>query len=736
MVSIIIDVGRLPDLVYCRISGRRLDVELQHLKPVLDPERQSFQNICTCSRTSKLSSNAIIRADDATEQPQVQLQLHPQHGPVESENRVGIHQQPATVTRPATEWGSARIRPAGEERRRHRRDHGQGHKLGARSHPAARRTWHDSSSWEAERSVVYLVPEANARIRFPSTQREQEHRDAIAQTLRTQRTEAARTSLAVDRLQTRNEELARQLAASQAQERAARAAARTAESATRALREEMARLKTTVAQVRTACANDVRKRDVQLQRLKSHLTAQQRGNRAGLVGASITITPGVTGMGATCVGGREEEAAPGLDDPGYSLRQETTEFLTQLSQSLSDENDRLIGLVRSTLATLREIQGLPEVANRAEEGADDSVDMAEPGSDMLHALPTSCEVLERQMDLLLDKLRSLLTNPNFVSIEEIETREEEIARLRSGWEKMESRWRQAVGMMDRWGAKMLNEGETVTVDKLEQLKTGLRLEGLGDIQDDAENGATSHMEDIETSSIEDDETGLTADSGRVNGETTAFSGDLRSKSGGDTCLFDIKLHPVEPAVEETTGNRSPRKVSFQERHDSSSVQLDESQSGMEGITASIDDTKPPSRGGGRSKGLESRLPRKVRVPNKNFEALPAMRRQSEPLDILFSIGIGSTDSFQTLKRRSSPQPHPSERSPKLTVQEKLEEVQAEAEAAATARGLEASDVKDKDQDEGPARTATSAKKTKIRGRPRRRKSTLSPEELEQLLLGS
>jgi predicted nucleic acid-binding Zn-ribbon protein len=113
--------------------------------------------------------------------------------------------------------------------------------------------------------------------------RDQEYRESIAETLRNLRSESTRQTVALEKLQTRNEDLARQMSLAQSQERSARAALRTAESSARSLREEMLRLKTTVQQVRTSCANDVRKRDVQIQRLKSHLTTQQRGNKTGLV---------------------------------------------------------------------------------------------------------------------------------------------------------------------------------------------------------------------------------------------------------------------------------------------------------------------------------------------------------------------------------------------------------------------------------------------------------------------
>jgi hypothetical protein len=88
------------------------------------------------------------------------------------------------------------------------------------------------------------------------------------------------------------------------------------------------------------------------------------------------------------------------------------------------------------------------------------------------------------------------------------------------------------------------------------------------------------------------------------------------------------------------------------------------------------------------------------------------------------------DSFQTLKRSSSPGPHPGERSPKLTVQEKLNVAQAEAEAAAVAAGLRLDEL----VAEIDSKSRSKSRKPRVTGRPRRRKSTLTPQELEQLML--
>lgn len=75
--------------------------------------------------------------------------------------------------------------------------------------------------------------------------------------------------------------------------------------------------------------------------------------------------------------------------------------------------------------------------------------------------------------------------------------------------------------------------------------------------------------------------------------------------------------------------------------------------------------------------------------------------------------------------------------PQLTVEEKLRAAQAEAEAAAAAMPVD--DAQDSDSeidfaiDEEISKLRSPAKKSRIQGRPKRRKSTLSPEELANLL---
>ncbi|KAF1851590.1 uncharacterized protein K460DRAFT_362345 [Cucurbitaria berberidis CBS 394.84] len=539
--------------------------------------------------------------------------------------------------------------------------------------------------------------------------RDQEYRESIANTMRTLRSDSTRQTIALEKLQARNEDLARQLSLAKAQEHSARKALNAAESSARKLRVEMQRLKTTVEQVRTSCTNDVRKRDKEIQRLKGHLTSQQRGNKTGLVGASITINPGNIGLGGSPYGIRDDSSD--LNDPEYSLKQETTEFLTQLSQSLSDENDNLIGLVRSTLLTLRELQGMPDNSTQNDTEGLSVIGEEEESArlGMSQSLPTDYDTLANDMDTVLDNLKNLLTNPNFVAVDEVELRDEEIHRLRGGWEKMEARLREAFMLMDSW-RKRMTKGDTIN---LEELKMGLGLGiGLESVNRDEISMLEGDEEDDEEgSSVFDD----TVDNADEQQDLPSPRADHVAERTTGTDMFKLKLQPNPSALQETNGNkspsRSPRKVAF-----SASIPNTPSQLENENVeTSGIDlvDVEKCSRPSSAAKAPRS----EERVSRSTSRDVRAPRH--------------------TKKRHSSPLTHPEERSPKLTVQDKLRV----AEAAANAKTIKvvspvkkATEGGNMPKEDGQKRPPRSPVKTRIRGRPRR-KSTLTPEELENLLCG-
>jgi hypothetical protein len=345
---------------------------------------------------------------------------------------------------------------------------------------------------------------------------------------------------------------------------------------------------------------------VQIQRLKGHLTTTQRGNRGAPQAATITISTGALGTGANV--GREQDGEAVVDDPEYSLKQESTEFLTQLSQNLSDENDNLIGLIRSTLGTLKELQGLPENAERAGLAVEKDAEESDGDDKMLQALPVSYDTLATDMDHVLDNLRNLLTNPNFVPIEEVAIREEEIAKLRTGWDKMEMKWREAIFMMDGWRKRMVNGGDTINV---EDIKRGLGLGRDLNIKDTTMMFSASVGVPDSTSDLDDDESVL------------SDSEDFGSSEFGDAKTGPtLHARMSKPLVEGQGHNKSPRKVIF--KADTMQVNGRDENNAAELRHRSRSPKKTQA-----SKHTESLSNHKVRSPLPT--TLPAMNEELTPI---------------------------------------------------------------------------------------------------------
>ncbi|EFQ28268.1 NIMA interactive protein [Colletotrichum graminicola] len=287
--------------------------------------------------------------------------------------------------------------------------------------------------------------------------RDAEHRENLSATLRNVRAENLRYTNDLSRLSEKQTDTQRKLDISEATENTLRTQLKSADAAVRGLKEEVARAKTLVAQTRASCATEVRRRDRQIDGLKKQLGDAGRP-RGTAKSSSVTVISVVAGEGEEKVSPRRQgKAGTSTDDSNYDLRSETNEFLTGLARSLSEENEALLGLVRRTTKSLREMSGCDVRTSQ--------------GDGYAVALPTA-EDMASELDAILEHLRSILTNPSFAPIEEVEVREEEIARLRAGWVKMESRWQEAVHLIDGWRRRMVVDGKSVN---MEELKMGLRL---------------------------------------------------------------------------------------------------------------------------------------------------------------------------------------------------------------------------------------------------------------------
>ena len=256
----------------------------------------------------------------------------------------------------------------------------------------------------------------------------------------------------VTKLNEKNIEATRKLHLAESAEKALKTQLKSAESAARGLKEEVARTKALVAQTRTSCATEVRRRDRQIDTMKKQLTeaGRARGTRGSPGITMITLSPNARQDKALGASG----ASTADDD--YSLRNETNAFLANLAQNLSEENEALLRVMRRALDQLREMSGCNAESNQ------ESHVVKQPG----------WEDLSADLESVLDHMRTILTNPSFVPIEEVTVREEEIMRLRDGWFKMESRWKEAVHLIDGWRKRMADSGKPIGE---EELQLGLSL---------------------------------------------------------------------------------------------------------------------------------------------------------------------------------------------------------------------------------------------------------------------
>lgn len=304
------------------------------------------------------------------------------------------------------------------------------------------------------------------------------------------RADSLRQSDNISRIQERYTEAQRKVNIADAEEAALRAQLKAAEATIQKLKDDAARTKKLVAETRAVCANDVRKRDRQIEGLKKAVAdaGRARGERrsAGITTIHVTGDVGGDESSLAASGGVSNAASTTSDE--YNLRQETNGFLAQLAKGLSEENETLLSLIRKTNESLKGMSGWEKSESDAGASRDSNV----------VAPPANPEDLATDIDNVLSHLRTMLTNPSFVPLEEVMVREQEIFRLRDGWEKMETRWQEAVHLIDSWRRRMAANGRPVD---MEELKMGLRLSPVRIRNVDE----TSHNAPFKLSTLEEEE---------------------------------------------------------------------------------------------------------------------------------------------------------------------------------------------------------------------------------------
>jgi len=583
--------------------------------------------------------------------------------------------------------------------------------------------------------------------------RGREQRQHIAVTVRNLRAEDSRKSGDIEKLREMCEGHARDAVQARAGERTAKEECKKVERAVKMLQDQTTKLKTSLAQVKTQCSNDVRKRDLELARLKAHLQDQRRGNKTGLNAPSITVSSAhARSRPAFDASVRE------LGDPEYKLKQETTEFLTQLSQNLSDENDSLIGLVRGAVETMQELLGITAQQQKQMQHPDSAIGSlgsnngdVKPAStttnsnqNLLQALPTSYESLASYLETALSHLKALLSNPNFVTVEEVEIREEEIARLREGWERMEQRWRDVLRMMDGWRRRM-GTGETINLD---DLRAGMGMvsperggeggrdhevgDGDGDVEESSGGGegeeSTSEIRlpDFEETSEERGEasTILLSPPARLPSPSGAAGKSTSRPKRKRDLLEPPAFFDLRPATSSRSAAASPRREPIQTYEERD--EIDELAGAVEGEE---DDTGPQMTVRDKLAAAQAEAEKTAAAAAAATATAPTRSAARSRTLATLDATAHEEDDIDAESRRA-PAPHFATR-----------DTPSRSAAKEMPLGLDGANdgtrdiVDEEEQDDDTLGRLASpvVKRTRIRGRPKRRKSTLNPEELEELL---
>ncbi|KAK0252856.1 hypothetical protein LTR29_015481 [Friedmanniomyces endolithicus] len=567
--------------------------------------------------------------------------------------------------------------------------------------------------------------------------RGREQRQHIAVTVRDLRAEDSRKTGEIEKLREKCEASARDAVQARAGERTAKEECKKVERILKSLQDQTAKLKSSLAQVKTQCANDVRKRDLELARLKAHLQDQRRGNKTGLNAPSITISSAYARSRPAFDASVRE-----LGDPEYKLKQETTEFLTQLSQNLSDENDSLIGLVRGAVETMQELLGITAQQQKQMQHPDSAIgslgsnnsntksaSTVNGNQNLLQALPTSYESLASDLETTLSHLKALLSNPNFVTVEEVEIRDEEIARLREGWERMEQRWRDVLRMMEGWRRRM-GTGETINLDDLRA--------GMGIVSPERGGGGGRKCTgELEESFVNED--------GSISAiQLPGMEEEGEGAEGASTLLLEAPPRlssPLGAAAKSTARPKRKRDLLeppafFDLRPATSSRSAAASPQHAPAETFEEEDSDELNSHGEEDAGPQMTVRDKLAAAQAEAEETAAAATPAAPSRSAPRKGRHATlPPAAAIDEDADHDPEPRRAPPTAASEPKHPSPHHPARSARkTAFGLDGTcDEEEQDDTLGKLASPMMGKKTRIRGRPKRRKSTLNPEELEELL---
>ncbi|KAK7208302.1 Afadin and alpha-actinin-binding-domain-containing protein [Myxozyma melibiosi] len=292
-----------------------------------------------------------------------------------------------------------------------------------------------------------------------------EQKENLVNTLREQKATETRTKKAMEALEAQVDTLERQLNVISVQRESLKTTIKTLEIQNKGLHEDLARQKTSLQQIRAQDAVERRKRDQQILRMKEKAGFDVRRTKTMSVATGKFTSSTWSSESTSSVTQFSENPESVL-----VFRETAANVIPDLMQELTDENARLIALIRETALMLNVFTGEKAVSDAEFES-------------VLEYIPTTFPELSIEVNNSLEQLRELLHEPKYVSLEVVDQKDQEIERLKKQLAEMTKNWRDAIQMMDEWNQLMeKNMGYSPMKRQLESASAAAAVGSEGEAQ--------------------------------------------------------------------------------------------------------------------------------------------------------------------------------------------------------------------------------------------------------------
>ncbi|KAK9241262.1 Afadin and alpha-actinin-binding-domain-containing protein [Lipomyces kononenkoae] len=371
--------------------------------------------------------------------------------------------------------------------------------------------------------------------------KDSELKENLVNTIHEHKASEARLKKVITQLESKCDQFERQLSVVAIQRDKFSTNSKTLELQNRNLQDDIARQKTVHQQIRAQEANERRKRDQQILRMKEKAGFEIR--KAKSVSTATGKLSNSSWSSDKYMGSSQSmRAFSEHPDSGSLFREQASNVMPDVIQELTDENARLVALIRETALTLNLFTGEKSV----EDNEFDSV---------LQYLPSTFPELSIEINNSLEAMRDILHEPKYVAIEDLHQREQEIERLKKQLDTMTTNWKDAIQTMDEWNQYM--DGKLVLPPTA----------NLTQWQMPMDNDETSARDDkFQQNEKEDSKAMLLkaapedSNSNHVTNETAANIDNKYSQGSGKVSSIQDKENVSTPAPESSTlSSRIPVK---------------------------------------------------------------------------------------------------------------------------------------------------------------------------------